>query len=340
MSTDLCMRFGLAEEESGVILFLPSRFGGLGDGGDGYRVFRRPAPKKNGAQMLARGCERKTIGLRRLGDDRSETVKFRRFLMNERVTVEKMVARVRARVTQAAAGRHGLAIQDTSEIKYEAKRARKHGLGTVGNGSDVGLFVHPVLTVDAESGQCLGLTDVPVGGRGKKKAAACRQQPIEEKESYGWLKGPRRAKWALAKAAMVTIIDDREGDIYEKWARLPDRRTHLLTRACRDRAIAGGGSLFATMAAFPEQHRFTLDLPARPGKRQARPARARVRLGGGRLRRPKSCSDRNAPPEIELFAIEVRELNPPAGEEPIHRRLLTTPAAQTDAPAPAAIRWR
>src|SRR6185295_20213881 len=70
MSTDLCMRFGLAEEESGVILFLPSRFGGLGDGGDGYRVFRRPAPKKNGAQLLARVCERQTIGLRKLGDDR------------------------------------------------------------------------------------------------------------------------------------------------------------------------------------------------------------------------------------------------------------------------------
>src|SRR5512144_186126 len=264
MSTDLCMRFGLAEEESGVILFLPSRFGGLGDGGDGYRVFRRPAPKKNGAQLLARVCERQTIGLRKLGDDRAKTVKFRRFLMNERVTVEKMVARVRARVTEAAAGRHVLAIQDTSEINYEAKRARKHGLGTVGNGSDVGLFVHPVLTVDAESGQCLGLTDVQVWRRFKKKAADYRKQPIEEKESYRWLKGPRRAKWALATAAMVTIIDDREGDIYEKWARLPDRRTHLLTRACRDRAIAGGGSLFATMAAFPEQHRFTLDLPARP----------------------------------------------------------------------------
>jgi len=73
------------------------------------------------------------------------------------------------------------------------------------------------------------------------------------------------------------VIDDREGDIYEKWARLPDRRTHLLSRACRDRAIAGGGRLFATMAAFPEQHRFTLDLPARPGKRQARQARLSVR---------------------------------------------------------------
>jgi hypothetical protein len=284
-------------------------------------------------------CERQTICLRKLGDDRAEKVKFRRFLMNERVTVGRMVAGVRERVAEATAGRHVLAIQDTSEINYESKRARKRGLGTVGNGSDVGLFVHPVLTVDAETGHCLGLADVQVWRRFKQKAADYRKQPIEAKESYRWLKGPRRAKWALAKAAMITVIDDREGDIFEKWARLPDRRTHLLSRACRDRAVAGGGSLFAVMAAFPEQHRFTLDLPARPGRRQARQARLSVRFGRVRICRPKSCSDPNAPPGIELSAIEVRELNPPAGENPIHWRLLTTHDVETVEQALTVIGW-
>jgi len=259
--------------------------------------------------------------------------------MNDRVTVGRMVAAQRARIADAVAGRHVLAIQDTSEINYEAKRTRKRGLGKVGNGSDVGLFVHPVLTVDAETGHCLGLADVQVWRRFKKKSANYRKQPIEEKESYRWLKGPHRAKWALAKAAMITVIDDREGDIYEKWARLPDRRTHLLSRACRDRAIAGGGTLFKTMAEFPEQHRFTLDLPARPGKRQARQAQLSVRFGKVRICRPTSCSDRNAPAEIELYAIEVRELNPPAGEEAICWRLLTTHEVETIAQALTVIGW-
>ena len=259
--------------------------------------------------------------------------------MNERVTAEKIVSRQRVRTAEAVVGRHVLAIQDTSEINYQAKRARKRGLGTVGNGSDAGLFVHPVLMVDAETGHCLGLGDVQVWRRFKKKAADYRRQPIEEKESYRWLKGPRRAKWALAKAAMITVIDDREGDIYEKWARLPDRRTHLLTRACRDRSIDGGGSLFAAMTAFPERHRFRLDLPARPGKRQARQARLTVRFGRVRICRPKNCSDPRAPAEIELFAIEVRELNPPAGEEPIHWRLLTTHDVETVAQALTVIGW-
>jgi len=284
-------------------------------------------------------CERQTVCLRKLGDDRAEKVKFRRFLMNERVTVEKMMVRLRARVAEVSAGRHVLAIQDTSEINYEAKRARKRGLGTVGNGSDVGLFVHPMLTVDAETGHCLGLADVQVWRRFKRKAADYRKQPIEDKESYRWLKGPRRAKWGLAKAAMVTVIDDREGDIYEKWARLPNRRTHLLSRACRDRAVVGGGTLFAAIAALPERHRFTLDLPARPGKRQARQARLSVRFGKIHICRPKSCSDPNAPPEIELSAIEVCEFNPPAGEDPIHWRLLTTHEVETVAQAVTIIGW-
>lgn len=284
-------------------------------------------------------CERQTVRLRKLGDSRAEKVKFRRFLMNDRVTVGRMVARLRARVAEAAAGRHVLAIQDTSEINYESKRGRKRGLGKVGNGSDVGLFVHPVLVVDPEAGHCLGLADVQVWRRFKKKAANYREQPIEDKESYRWLKGPRRAKWGLAKAAMITVIDDREGDIFEKWARLPDRRTHLLSRACRDRAVAGGGNLFAVMAAFPERHRFKLDLPARHGKRQARQAHLAVRFGNVRICRPKSCSDPNAPREIELFAIEVREINPPAGEVAIHWRLLTTHDTETVKQALTVICW-
>jgi Transposase DDE domain len=333
------MMISLASGESRVILFVPSRFGGESGGGDGHRIFRGRALKKTGAWLLQRVCDRQTVCLRKLGDDRAEKVRSRRFLMNDRVTVAKMVTLQRARVAAAAAGRHVLAIQDTSEINYQSQRGRKHGLGTVGNGTDVGLFVHPVLAVDAENGRCLGLLDVQVWRRFKSKAADYRKQPIEEKESYRWLKGPQRAKAVMSATTMITVIDDREGDIFEKWDRLPDRRTHLLTRACRDRSVSDGGTLFKTMAALPEQHRFKLDLPVRAGKRQARQASLTVRYGPVRICRPGSCSDRTATPEIDLFAIEVRELNPPAGEEPILWRLLTTHNIESVAKAITVIDW-
>jgi hypothetical protein len=316
---------------------MPSRFGGaaveldIGYFGDARRG-------RSGKLLAQRVAERQAVCVRKLADDRNEQAKFRRFLSNEAVTVEEMVAHRAMLVAATAKGRHVLAIQDTSEINYQAQRGRKHGLGTVGNGTDVGLFVHPVLAVDAQTQECLGLVDAQVWRRTEGKADNYQRLPIEEKESYRWVKGGEEAKATLSEAAMVTVIDDREGDIYEKWARLPDERTHLLTRACRDRSLADGGRLFAGLAQLPEADRFTLDLPARPGKRGARTAHMAVRFGRIRIRRPRNCSDRAAPPEIELFGIEVRELNPPPGDA-ICWRLLTTHAVESVEQALTVIGW-
>src|SRR6202165_4938699 len=162
--------------------------------------------EKNGALIAQRVSERQTVCIRKLADDRNEQVKFRRFLANEAVTVEEMVAHRAILVAAAAAGRHVLAIQDTSEINYQAQSRRKRRLGTVGNGTDVGLFVHPVLAVDAQSEECLGLVDAQVWRRTKSKAADYKKLPIEQKESYRWLRGGDQAKAALRDAAMVTVI--------------------------------------------------------------------------------------------------------------------------------------
>ncbi|HKU07582.1 MAG TPA: IS4 family transposase [Bradyrhizobium sp.] len=306
----------------------------------GVGYFGDERRRKVGELLIARIAERQEVRIRKLGDDRPEQVRFRRFLYNDAVTVEEMVSHRARFVAAAVRGRHVLAIQDTSEINYQSQRGRKRGLGTVGNGSDVGLFVHPVLAVDAGNGECLGLVDAQVWRRTKAKAADYKKLPIEEKESYRWLHGAAQAKAVLGEASLVTVVDDREGDIYEKWARLPDTRTHLLTRACRDRSLAGGGRLFAAMGAFPEIHRYEIDLPARPNKeRSARRAKLAVRVGRIRIRRPGNCSDPAAPAEIELSAIEVREIDAVPGEEPILWRLLTTHGSETVAQALAVIGW-
>jgi hypothetical protein len=294
---------------------------------------------RSGELLAQRITDRQTVCLRKLADDRAEQVRFRRFLSSEAVTVEEMVSHRAMIVAAVANGRHVLAIQDTSEINYEAQSGRKQRLGKVGNGSDIGLFVHPVLGVDAQSGECLGLVDAQVWRRTKSKAKNYKDLPIEQKESYRWLKGGAQAKAVLAEASMVTVIDDREADIYEKWDRLPDARTQLLTRASRDRALADGGTLFATLAGFAEAHRYVLELQARPGKRSARQACMAVRFGPVRIRRPGNCSDPNASDEIELFAIEVRELDPPRGEKPIVWRLVTTHPVASVAQALTVIGW-
>jgi Transposase DDE domain len=321
-----------------MILCVPSRFeetamdAGLGYFGDARR-------RRCGEFVARRMTERQTVCVRNLADDRAGQLRVRRFLANEAVTVEEMVSYRAMFVAAAAKGRHVLAIQDTSEINYQAQKDRKRRLGKVGNGTDVGLFVHPVLGVDADTGECLGPIDVQVWRRTKSKAANYKALPIEQKESFRWLIGGAQAKAVLAQAAMVTVIDDREADIYEKWDRLPDASMHLLTRASRNRALADGSRLFATLAGFPQAHRFTLDVQARPGKQAARQAVMAVRFGRVCIRRPTSCSDRNASTEIELSAIEVRELNPPPGQTQILWRLLTTHTVETVEQALTVIGW-
>lgn len=295
---------------------------------------------RNGALLLERMHQRQSVCIRTLADDRAEQVRFCRFLANGEVTVEELIAHRATLTAAAAAGRHVLALHDTSEANYQAQHRRKRSLGTVGNGTDVGLFVHPVLAVDAKDSQCLGLVCARIWRRTKGKAADYKKLPIEDKESYRWIEVAERAKAVLANAAMVTIVADREADIFEKWDRLPDHRTHVLTRACRDRSLSGGGRLFATLAGFEERHRFELDLSARPGKkRTARTATIAVRYGPVCIRRPRSCSDRQASPEIELLAIEAREIDPPPGQKPILWQLLTTHPVDSVEKAVAVIGW-
>jgi hypothetical protein len=286
---------------------------------------------------LQRAVERVTMNLRTAADGRAEWVGFSRWLNNPSVTAEEIAVHSAESLSERVAGLHVLAIQDTTELNYARHAGRVRGLGPSGNGRDPGLFVHPVLAIDADSGALLGLAGMQIWTREGPASANYRTQPIEEKESYRWLKGAASAKSALASAAMVTVIGDRESDIYEEFDRIPDERTHLLTRACRDRALVDGGKLFDITETWPVRHRFELEVRAQPG-RPARTAHVAVRFGEVTIKRPGNCSDPAATPQLTLRLVEVRELDP-AVEKPIHWRLLTTHSVTTVAQALQIVAW-
>jgi hypothetical protein len=301
------------------------------------RPLWRSSAGKKGALLLRRAVERVTMNLRAAADGRAEWVGFSRWLNNPSVTAEEIAVHSAEALSDRVAGLHVLAIQDTTELNYARHAGRVRGLGPSGNGRDPGLFVHPVLAIDAGSGALLGLAGIQIWTRQGPASPDYHRQPIEEKESYRWIRGAASAKSALAAAAMVTVIADRESDIYEEFDRIPDARTHLITRACRDRALVGGGRLFDVAETWPVRHRFTLEVRAQPG-RPARTADVAVRFGEVTIKRPGNCSDPAAPPQLVLRLVEVRELNP-AVEEPIHWRLLTTHEVTTVAQALQIVAW-
>lgn len=289
-------------------------------------------------------CTRLTARMRQLSDSRAEKVGCTRFFRNHKVTVREILETAAAKTAEAAVGRHVLIIEDTSEINYQAKSQRKRGLGTVGNGSDVGLFVHPALAVDAADGSILGLAGATIWRRFATKQPNYQALSIEAKESHRWLATAKAACEALATTtALCTVIADREADIYELLARVPDERTHVLVRAHHDRALTvKGGRLFATIAGWSEAGRLSFDMPTRPG-RPGRKVNLAVRFGQVTLRQPRLGADKRDPSEVTINVVEAREIDPPSPKEAVVWRLLTTHAVTSLAEAARMIelyRWR
>ena len=267
-------------------------------------------------------CETATV--RKLARTRAEQVAAYRFFHNDSVQVSEIVATAGAATDAAAAGRHVLLIEDTTEINYQSKAGRKRDLGRVGNGKDVGLFCHPVLAVDGDDGTVLGLAGVHLWRRNTAKRPDYQSHAIETKESYRWIEAIDDARGRLGSAAMITVVADREADIYELFARLPDARTHLVVRAAHDRALSEPhGRLIRKLEEQPAAGQIDFTLPARPG-RSGREVRLAVRFTALTLRQPRRGANPDDPRGVTLYAVEVRESHPPAGEKPIIWRLLTT----------------
>jgi len=278
-------------------------------------------------QLLDRVVLRRTVAIKRLGEGEAGEKAFHRFLHNERVSETALISAARVHVLAQVAGRRVLAIQDTSEINFSRQPRRKAAFGHGGNGTDRAFFIHPVLVVDADSGVVLGLIDVQVWER-HEPAPSGPERPTVDKESWRWLVGAQAAAaLRTAGATAVTVIADRDGDLYAGFAECPPE-VELLVRAKTDRRLDGTGYLFAHLDNLAVAEHFNLELPAIPG-RAARRARMALRFAPVTLRRPRKSVDHHLPRRLCLVALDVREIDPPAGVEPIHWRLLSTAPIET-----------
>jgi Transposase DDE domain len=284
---------------------------GADDGVEPGRVWGR-ATGKRGAflyeRLVAHGGQ--GVSVRLLGGGRAGEMRITRFLHNPKVTLSKMMSAARARTCAQVAGRHVLAIQDTSALRVDEK--------------GVGLSFHPVIAVDANAATMLGLVDNFFLNRQGGEREHRRQRAFEEKESRRWLSGAESASALVeAGAACVTVIEDREGDIYECFAFKP-ANVEKLVRAAQDRGLADGTALFSKAETWDEAGRMTVELPAAPG-RKARKAELSVRFGKVEIKRPKHRTAADGlPATIKVTLVVGCEIDPPEGEEPAQWFLLTT----------------
>ena len=105
----------------------------------------------------------------------------------------------------------------------------------------------------------------PAGGRKSREGQRERPRLIATQESGRWIKGALGADRVLGEASMVTVIDDREGDIYEKFVTPGAAHVDLLGRADHDRVMSDGVRRFASMAALPNVVGRRIDIQAKSG---------------------------------------------------------------------------
>lgn len=281
----------------------------------------------------------KDVCLRRLARGvRSREVRFNRFLGNARVTTARVIESWSEGTAVASEGRHVLAIQDTSEINFATTAQRRRGLGEIGRGNTRGVLLHPMLAVDAATGNCLGLLNGEIWTRKGRRAVSHDRRDLSDKESQRWISTALVAKPLLAKAAMVTMLGDRESDIFALYASAAEKQFHVIARSMHDRKLADASGLYQASEAMAVIDQRAIVLPAR-AQRGERTALLGLRFGAVKLARPQTKFLRHLPKSLSLTLVDVREVEPQAGIEPLHWRLLTTHPVMTAEEAWRIIEW-
>jgi Transposase DDE domain len=294
--------------------------------------------------LIERVATAGTLVLRKLGETRAGEKAVHRFLSSPYVSVARIVAKLAARTAAQCRGRRILAVQDTTEINFAGRDKRRRGFGPAGDGKTAGFFIHPVVAIDVESEAVVGLVDAEIWTRSAERVASRRDRTIETKESARWLSGCQAAASVLSDACQVTMVADRESDIYLLFARRPER-LDLIVRAGQDRTLADGGLLFEALAdAEPLGTSKVRVAPRGPGDK-GRTATVELRAQRVQIVRPKIAGLSDAAATVELTLVEAREIEAPSGKTPLQWRLLTTHSVTCTAQAEDVVqlyrlRWR
>jgi hypothetical protein len=246
---------------------------------------------------------------------------------------------------------HVLAIQDTCQYNFERRRGRfskdDPDIGVLSDNSSLGLFVHPMLCVDADSGLPFGISSLSLyhlpTDRLLKNEKKYKRLPITEKHSYRWIKSIKESAVNLTKAKKVTVLADRESDMYELFATNFDPRVELLVRSAQNRKLANGQLLHDFLDSQPWLGSYDQKIKGNK-KRLDRTATLQIRWASVEIVQPKNIKEGvgEYPDKITMQVVEVREANDQPlkeGEEPIHWYLYTTHPVETLEQALQVVEW-
>lgn len=239
-------------------------------------------------------------------------------------------------------------IQDTSELDYSSQKQLK-GSGPLSDIKRRGFYLDCAILL-SDTDLHLGVVRHDIYARtdesfGKANAHKRKQLPIEEKESFRWLKGYRQCSDLNKQLEQkkFTYLADRESDIYEIFN---EYHQNQCTASCADFVIRSQHNRYCHNPEDPGQFirlkqlmqsshsctemSFYLDSRVNLKKDSSKAYKVKtlrkarqVTLAVYFQKVTLKCPDRKKMQDIELTVVRGREVDPPDDEEPIDWILLT-----------------
>jgi hypothetical protein len=278
---------------------------------------------------------------------KAELFGFYDFANNVKVNHDNVIAGhcQRTRVLMEQCPGTVLIIHDTTEGDYSGLDIAD--LGPIGNGYCRGMLIHNVLAIDYQNREALGLVGQILQNRRHvnkhESVKASREHP--QRESRLWPKGVEAVGRPPEGAVWVNLMD-RGGDTYESLDRQERLRQFYLVRSRTNRNVRVKDA--AGRMRRRKLHNWARRLPTlgertlfvdRNWNQEAREARVRVAAGPVELQVPHVKYGEHGNEPLSAWVIHIKELQPPAGQEPLEWILLTNRPTATPVAAWERVDW-
>ena len=289
-----------------------------------------PRRKRRAISLIDDFSAKPTASIPQACGDWGDTQAAYRFFSNDKVDWTAILAsHIKSSVVRMAEHDVVLCIQDTTELDFNGQKAT--GLGPLSYERQRGMYVHPTYAVST-SREPLGVLDAWMWARELKNEDGKRPGM---KESLRWIEGYERlAELApqLPKTRLVYLAD-READIKELMVCARDLGTPVdwLVRSKNNRTLPDGDKLWNSVTKDEPlgEIRFTL-----PKGREYSAREVVQEVWAKRVELPDGKKG-----VVQASCIVAREINPPAGEEPVEWRLLSNRNVETLEQAVQMIDW-
>jgi hypothetical protein len=294
-----------------------------------------------GAAQL--GDKRRTARLVRLGDkiarhpggtlpdkvnNPADLKALYRLMDCEAVTHGSVIAAACERTRQQMAAADGtvLLIHDTTELDFTGLKSITT-FGQIGNGKRRGYVAHNVLAVVAETRRVLGLAYQHLAKRPKvnKKESRAQRRDRPDRESRSWKRASGQLPTSPPGKRYVEILD-RGGDLLEYIDNAEAQGRNYVVRSKHNRCIClenGEETKLHDLArTLPARGRRTVEV-AGAEKRPARTATVAVCWKRVTLQMPRQPRGEVRGVPVTAWVVYLREVDPPAGVEPLEWILLT-----------------